>query len=148
MVDGDAAAAAARQGSAPAALLHREAHHARRARGVVRVVREARAVVVLRRIDEAERQGFSPRVGPDELEEERGRVLARGPRQLVDERADREPVVDGVHAAVPADARVRDGRARLDAQVGHVPRDVARAVDEVVGGGPSTPGANVAPMAG
>ena len=52
--------------------------------------------------------------------------------QLVDERADGEAVVDGVHRAVPADAGVRDGGAGLDAQVRDRVRDVARAVGELV----------------
>ena len=65
VVDGDAAPAAARQRSAPAALLHGQAHHALRSRGVVRIVREARAVIVLRRIDQAEGQQVLAAVGPD-----------------------------------------------------------------------------------
>ncbi len=131
----NAATPAARERRVPAAPLLNGFDHATCTSSVERVIRPRRAVVRVAGIDEPAFGEVHLAVRTDEFQQEGRRVLAGGAREFVDERTDRKAVMNRVHAAIPADARVRDGGADFDAHVRHVPRHVACAVRKLVRGG-------------
>ena len=99
-----------------------------------------RGAVVLHRVHRAGLRHVDNAVRAQRVEQERHGILARGMRQLVHERAHRKGLRDVAHRAVPADARVRRGPARLHANVRELVRHVGDAQRQLAVGVELLPG--------
>ena len=116
----------------PAALFHHRFHDAPCAGAVERMIGPGGAVVA-GRLHETGRGEINRTVGTEQRQQKVGGIFLCRSRELVHEAANCEAMMDGVHTAIPPDARVCRGRTDLHLHVGHMPRDVAGAVGEFVG---------------